>query len=624
MDRYEALFELSPIAQEEYDLYGHLVRMNQAARELFGIETEAQMRAVNLFRNPNIPAELLGRLRAGKPIEWDLEYAFDGVTYDTTRVGTLFLHAAIFPFPEGYLLQTLDLTEQRRASQALAESAELHRTLLENLDAGWLLLDSSMRVIEYKDTVTGLVGLPQSRVCGKSILELNPNLGKQEAELQEAFHALMSQGKPIRLENMSFDRIDPGSGRNIVMDIAAFRVLLGGEPHVACFITDATSRQKMQAQLLQGQKMESIGRLASGVAHDFNNLLASILGNASMLEMQPDDPGEVRTCALEIKEASQRAADLTSHMLSFSRRRPPRREPTSIAHCIRNVTSLLERTKSPGIRIDIDVPEDLPPIEADGSQLESVIMNLLVNAVDAMPDGGTLSIQATAVDVDRWRPGTNPAVGVGRWLRLSVSDTGQGMDAVTSSRAFEPFFTTKAPGKGTGLGLYSVYGIVTSHGGQVTLSSEEGEGTTFDLFFPVREMRAARRKQTSMGVPVQGHGTVLVVDDEKIIRQTLATMLSRLGYRALVAEGGRQALEILGNGERVDLVLLDIVMEEMDGAATFQLIRKLERPPHVLLMSGQAEQMSVENLIQGGARGFLSKPFTLRGLSRKVQFALQG
>lgn len=296
-----------------------------------------------------------------------------------------------------------------------------------------------------------------------------------------------------------------------------------------------------------------------------------------------------------------------------------------MADVVSNVAALFERTKRPDTDLRLDVPEDLPLLEADRAQLESVILNLLVNAVDAMPGGGTVSVEASVLHVDRWRPGTNPAVGTGRWLRLSVSDTGCGMDTVTSMRAFEPFFTTKASGKGTGLGLYSVYGIVQGHGGQVTLSSEPGQGTTFDLYFPIADEHQPRRRQHSMGMTIQGYGTVLIVDDEKIIRQTLSTMLSRLGYSTLVAESGAEALEILASGSgRVDLVILDIVMEEMDGVETFRRIRRLPAPPHVLLMSGQAEQQSVESLLQDGARGFLSKPFTLRGLSRKVRFALQG
>jgi two-component system cell cycle sensor histidine kinase/response regulator CckA len=371
--------------------------------------------------------------------------------------------------------------------------------------------------------------------------------------------------------------------------------------------------------------MESIGRLAGSIAHDFNNLLSAILGNASMLELQAEDPAEVRTAALDIKEAAQRAADLTGNMLSFSRRKPPKREPVRIADVARNVATLFQRTKRSNIELMMDVPDDLPLIEADRAQLESVILNLFVNAVDAMPGGGTVSVGASVLHVDRWRPGTNPAVGTGRWLRLTISDTGCGMDTVTSMRAFEPFFTTKGSGKGTGLGLYSVYGIVQGHGGQITLSSEPGEGTTFDLYFPLPDQGPARKRQQSMGMAVQGYGTVLIVDDEKIIRQTLSTMLSRLGYQTLVAEGGQEALDVLSSrSDKVDLVILDIVMEGMDGVETFRRIRMLPSPPHVLLMSGQAEQRSVENLLQDGARGFLSKPFTLRGLSRKVRFALQG
>ncbi len=630
MNRYEALFELSPIAQEEYDAQGHMVKMNRAALDLFGVEDQAEFEHMNLFRNPHLPPGFAERLVSGSSVSWELDYDFDKVIYRSSRRGTLSLHATIFPIPGdegrpgGFLLQTLDISEQARSSRALGESADLHRSFIENLDAGWILFDESMMIVEYRDTPSGLLGGTAEKVLGKKLHELRPSITRNENEITAAFLSILRTGDPVKLQQQVLPARD-GSPSGKFIDATAFRVVLGGRPHVACIVTDVSGRQKLQEQLVQAQKMESIARLASSIAHDFNNLLSAVLGNASMIELQPDDPAEVRAAALEIKEAAQRAADLTASMMSFSRRKGSGRAPLRIDEAVRDVAALLERAKSQTIDIVLDLPDALPEIEADRAQIESVIMNLMVNAVDAMPGGGTIRISATTLDIDRWRPGTNPAMGTGKWVRLSISDTGCGMDTQTSMKAFEPFFTTKSSGKGTGLGLYSVYGIVQSHGGQINLSTERDQGTTFDLYFPVPEKRRHRRKHRSMGAPLHGHGTILIVDDEKIIRQTLATMLSRLGYVTHAVEGGQEALDHLAtNGNHVDLVLLDIVMQGMDGAETFREIRKMKRPPHVLLMSGQAQQVNVEDLIQEGARGFLAKPFTLRGLSRKVRFALQG
>jgi PAS domain S-box-containing protein len=630
MNRYEALFELSPIAQEEYDAAGNMVRMNQAALDLFGVDDEDEYPKMNLFRNPHLPPGFGERLRNGSPVSWELDYDFDKILYRSSRRGTTSLHATIFPIPDedgrpaGYLLQTLDISEQARSSRALSESADLHRSFIENLDAGWILFDESMMIVEYRDTPSRLMGGTAEKVLGRKLHELRPSITRNENEMTAAFLSILRTGHPVKLQQQALPALD-GSPSTRFIDVTAFRVVLGGRPHVACLITDVSRRQKLQEQLVQAQKMESIARLASSIAHDFNNLLSAVLGNASMIELQPDDPAEVKRSAAEIKEAAQRAADLTASMLSFSRKKGPSREPLHVDEAIRDVIALLERAKSPGIEIKTDLPLALPEIEADRAQIESVIMNLMVNAVDAMPGGGTIGISASVLDIDRWRPGTNPAMGTGRWVRLTISDTGCGMDTQTSMRAFEPFFTTKSSGKGTGLGLYSVYGIVQGHGGQINLSSEPGEGTTFDIYFPVLEQKRRRKRLKSMGAPLHGHGTILIVDDEKIICQTLANMLSRLGYSTITAGGGREALEHLGEGGNgIDLVLLDVVMQDMDGAETFREIRKMKDPPHVLLMSGQTQQVNVEHLIQEGARGFLSKPFTLRGLSRKIRFALQG
>jgi two-component system cell cycle sensor histidine kinase/response regulator CckA len=514
--------------------------------------------------------------------------------------------------------------QEHDVSGALAESEEKYRTLIENLDTGLVLLDENLRVVEFHDTFTGILGFDPGQVLGRSLEELHPRGAPVSERILEALHRILDTGDTLRLQGQRLPIADGTASHEIHMDLSIFRVILSGRRYVACSFQDVTDRHRLQEQLLQAQKMESIGRLASGLAHDFNNLLAGIMGNASLLEIEAGDPDEVRAAATQIKEAARRAADLSGRMMTFSRKRPPRREALDMAAVVGSVARLLGTARPPGIEIEVDVADDLPVIEADRTQLETALLNLLLNAVDAMPGGGTVCVSAREIVVDQWKPGTNPAVGEGRWLRLTVSDTGTGMDEQTRSRVFEPFFTTKDPGKGTGLGLYTVYGIVQAHEGQISVGSEPGQGTSFDLYFPLGRGGDAAPARASIGPPLPGHGTILIVDDEEIIRNTLSSMLSRLGYRTLLARSGSEALEILAGEPGVELVLLDLVMEGLDGRETFQRIRRMHEPPHVLLMSGTVEQAEVDGLIQSGARGFLPKPFSLNRLSRSVRFALRG
>jgi CheY-like chemotaxis protein len=296
---------------------------------------------------------------------------------------------------------------------------------------------------------------------------------------------------------------------------------------------------------------------------------------------------------------------------------------------VRTTTSIMGRAFSGRIRLELDLADNLPPVEGDDTRLESAVMNLLVNAVDAMPGGGVVSVRTQVVNVHSWKPGSSPAVGPGRWLRLTVGDTGSGMSSETRRRVFEPFFTTKPPGKGTGLGLYSVYRLVQEMEGHIDIDSAPGRGTTIDIYLPVPggERSSAGRYTGRASVPPRLRGyetTVLVVDDEDVVLQSVGAMLRRLGYNTLTAASGREALSLLRNtATTVDIVLLDVQMEGMDGE---EVLRSMEHDPHrprVLFMSGCSDPETIEGLDSGGACGFLPKPFTTEQLGERLRSVIE-
>jgi signal transduction histidine kinase len=372
------------------------------------------------------------------------------------------------------------------------------------------------------------------------------------------------------------------------------------------------ARRALEEQLLQSQKMEALGTLTGGIAHDFNNLLQALSGNIQLVLMETaaDDPR--RKHLLELDRVAARAVDLVRRLLAFSRKMDSSPHPMLLNDAVSNVVELLQRTipKSVGIRVDLD-PE-LSVAIADKTQMEQVLINLVGNAVDAMPLGGTLTIATANL------PAGN---GVPARVRLSVSDTGIGMEQKVVEKIFEPFFTTKPIGKGTGLGLSTVYGIVKSHGGNVFCASTPGRGTTFDILLPAAKEPAEADRQAIPEKDVMGGiETVLVVDDEEVIRELVQDILGRNGYSVIQAGGGEEALAILKEQARVDLVITDLGMPGMDGEQLIREMESLPRRPKVIVASGHAAHPLYEK--EGSGLVTLRKPYRLTDLLRKVREVL--
>ena len=376
-------------------------------------------------------------------------------------------------------------------------------------------------------------------------------------------------------------------------------------------------REELQLQLAQAQKMEAIGTLAGGIAHDFNNILAGILGGLALMELEVGDSSSRKTDIQEMKALVNRGAALTQQLLGFARRGKFDLKPLDLAHVVAKTSAMYGRTRT-DITIQLDFAPGLLAVLMDHSQLEQVLLNLLVNAGQAMPEGGHLLLRAENAELDD-EEGARLGIPPGLFTRLVVTDTGSGMDARTMGRIFEPFFTTKGTGKGTGLGLASVYGIIKNHAGFIGVESEMGKGTTFTLLLPATERQVAEDK-TPTPVILHGSGTILVVDDEEQIVKVCARLLQKFGYQVLTASGGKQAIELVRqHGAKISLVLLDMTMPEMSGRQTYEAMQKLVPGIKVLLSSGCSIEGHAQELLDSGCNGFIQKPFDAVDLAAKVK-----
>ncbi len=386
---------------------------------------------------------------------------------------------------------------------------------------------------------------------------------------------------------------------------------------------DVTKEALLQKQLLQAQKMEALGTLAGGVAHDFNNILTVVMGFAELLLAEKDHEHPEYSDLEKIFHSATRGADLVQRLLVFSRKSEPNPAPMNLNKQILQIEKLLLRTIPKMIDIKLELSANLPDINADMSQIEQVLMNLAINARDAMPANGTLTISTKAVTIDEDYCRLHLESTPGDHVLLQVSDIGDGMDTNTMERMFEPFFTTKEIGRGTGLGLAIVYGIVKQHNGHIAVHSEVGKGTTFSVYFPAIEAEAEMDAETTAVMPAFGTETVLLVDDEQFVRELGARILTKHGYTVLQAINGREAIDLFKKEtSKISLVILDLIMPEMGGTECLKELLKIDPHLDVLIASGYSAEASMEETIRMGAKGFVGKPFRAVELLQNIRNVL--
>jgi two-component system, cell cycle sensor histidine kinase and response regulator CckA len=386
---------------------------------------------------------------------------------------------------------------------------------------------------------------------------------------------------------------------------------------------DLRALRKREEELWQAQKIEAVGRLAGGIAHDFNNLLAVIRGYTGIVLPSIDDE-KSRLAVTRIDQAAARAAELTGQLLAFSRRQVLQPEVCDLNLVVEETTTMLERLLGDDILLDRRLDPGLAPVLVDRGQVAQVILNLAVNAREAMPDGGTIAIRTENRELDAAHVDGHANVGAGSYVLVEIADSGVGMDEATRRRVFEPFFTTKETG--TGLGLSTVHGIVKQSGGHILLDSEPGTGTTFKVYFPATNAPVQPVESPVEQGSLEGDETILVVEDADMLRSLVADVLESFGYTVLTAANGRQAIELVESARtpKIDLLLTDVVMPQMNGTELAERLAAIEPDLHVLFTSGYPSDMVVRRGIAGSRTAFLQKPYVARDLAHKVREALAG
>ena len=508
-----------------------------------------------------------------------------------------------------------DITARKQAETALREREEKLRTILLASPDPMVMYDSDGIPQYVNPAFTDVFGWSLDELKGRRIPFVpEDQVEKTAAEIQKIYTSKTT----TRFETRRYTK----DGRTLDVIVSAAVIIgSGGAPEgMTVNLTDISERKLLQAQYEQAQRMESLGTLAGGVAHDFNNLLMGIQGRASLMAMDMEPGHPLLEHVRGIEEHVKSAGDLTRQLLGFARGGKYEVKALSLNELVMSSAEMFGRTRKE-IRIHTALEALLPPVEVDQRQIEQVLLNIFVNAWQAMPDGGALFIQTRRVVLDAAFCMSHQ-VAPGPYVSVSITDTGSGMDDSVRSRIFDPFFTTKEKSRGTGLGLASAFGIIKNHGGIITADSRKGRGATFTLYLQASTKQVAR--STSITRTLQrGTETILLVDDEALILNVGTSLLEKLGYRVIPAGNGEDAVNILSAmKEKVDLVILDLIMPGLDGGKTFDRIRTIDPTLRVLLSSGYALDGQAEAVLKKGCNGFIQKPFTLQELSNKIRSVL--
>jgi len=510
-----------------------------------------------------------------------------------------------------------EMAERRHAEEALQQSERFFEDVIESIQDGICVLNPDLTVRHVNQVMSTWYGKTNSFIGQKCFICFR---GRDEpCEPCPALESLNSG--EVQRETV---RGMPASGVDwLELYTYPIKDRTSGEiTGIVEFVRDISEHKRLEAKLNQAERMDSIGRLAGGIAHDFNNLLMGIQGRVSLMafESTPDHPFYDHLRSLEDYVSS--ASDLTRQLLGFARGGKYEIKITDINSLLEESLLMFSRTKKE-ISICRFFQEDVLPVEVDQGQIKQVFLNLLVNAWEAMPDGGDITVMTenTCLDAPVVRPFNLPT---GEYVKIAVSDTGVGMSDMVQKRIFDPFFTTKKRDRGTGLGLASAYGIIENHKGIITVESKPGKGTTFFIYFPASEKKVTEARQLPDTL-YPGEGTILLVDDEELVIDVGRPMLEKLGYDVVVADSGKSALSLLkgSNGEQVDLVILDLVMPHMDGSTTFDHIKAVRPDIKVLLSSGYSIDGRAHEIMQRGCNGFIQKPFNPLQLSKKLRELFQ-
>ena len=513
---------------------------------------------------------------------------------------------------------TVALKEYMLAEEALKDSEARYRRLFEAAQDGILILDAKTGAItDVNPFLVELLGYSHAEFLGMALWDVG--LFNDVEECKSAFRELQSK-QYIRYDDMPLKTRD---GRCINVEFVSNVYGVDSKKVIQCNIRDITLRKNAEQQkerVRQGQKMEAVGQLAGGLAHDFNNSLGVILGYCEILEELPDLAQSARQMIVEIHNAGTSAKSLTQGLLAFSRRQVLQPVFLNLNDSVKRIDTMLGRLIGDHVELKSILQDGLGTIEADPNQVEQVLMNLAINARDAMPMGGKIVLATSNVEIDEAYARQRPPIKIGRYVLLTVTDTGSGMDLETQSHIFEPFFTTKAPGRGTGLGLSTVFGIVKQSGGMIAVYSETGKGTTFKIHFPRCDQAPVVSPPAKAKAIRGGTETILLVDDASALRKLTRLLLEERGYTVIDSGDPGEALRIAADHiGPLPLMITDIVMPGFSGSVLAERLAAIRPETKVLYTSGYADDEVVQLNVPGQDRAFLEKPFSRDALVTKVR-----
>jgi len=510
--------------------------------------------------------------------------------------------------------------ERVRAQTSLRRNAESFRALAENLPDILLRFDANGRCIYANPAIAPITGMSPADVIGRSVEALSRDSALCP-QLALITRQVLLAGRP---HDSRCEYVGPAGARVFDSRVVPEHSARGGGVESALVIfRDITEQHQMEERLRHSEKMEAIGQLAGGVAHDFNNQLSVILGYADILFTRAADP-HLRECAQMIVTAVEHSANLTTQLLTYSRKGPHRSIPLDVHKVIREVADFLGRSLDKRIRVQLELTGECARIVGDPTKIQNALLNLAINARDAMPEGGDL-LFATGIQMlpEPHAPRATAALTPGRYLRIRVRDTGTGMDEQVRRRLFEPFFTTKAEGKGTGMGLAAVYGTVQSHGGAIAVDTAVGKGTTFTLWLPRGDLSPTDGEEGSRDAATRRAARILLVDDEQAVRNMACDMPGQTGHQATLCSSGPQAVDLVRAGQVPrDLGILDMVMPGMNGRDTFHALRAQAPALPVLLSSGYSVNDDLQELLGEAHTAFLQKPYRLSELAEAIETLL--
>ena len=616
-EKYKELANSLPQIVFETDENGMITFANQNAFDIFGYSQADLANGLNALdmlvpQDRERALENIGNVLNGEKLG-SVEYTsqrVDGSEFPVMIYANRILRE---DKPVGLRGIIIDLTEQKCSEKLLRESEVRFRTALEANPDPVVIYDVEGNVNFFNHAFSKVFGWTLEKCKGKKMDMFVPE--KNWPETKQMIETVMAGKNVLATETCRYTK--DGKIIPVVISGSIYYDRNGKSEGSVINLRDISEQKRLQAQLQMAQKIEAIGTLAGGIAHDFNNLLMAIQGNVSLMLLDTDESHPQYSALMSIEDRIQSGSKLTGQLLGYARKGKYELKPVNPNHVIQETAETFGRMRK-DISIHKNFSPDLYEIQADSGQMEQVLLNLFVNAADAMPAGGKLSLTSENVTHEDMKNGVyNPQPGI--YVKLTIADTGTGMDKKIQERIFDPFFTTKEMGRGTGLGLASASGIIENHGGYITVKSKKNRGTVFNIYLPAIREKHPGKKEPDNQI-VSGSGTILLVDDEEMVLDVNVKVLEKLGYSVLEAKSGEEAVSAYReNKDEIDMVILDMVMPGMNGGEVYDIIKEINKDVKVLLSSGHSMDGQAQQILQRGCDGFLQKPYRMGEVSGKLR-----